>query len=279
MSVLLLSDLHLPPAPSPLRETFLRFLQGPARQAHAVYLLGDLFEYWIGDDAGLDAYPAEVRALRALAERGVKLYALHGNRDFLLGKRFCQAAGLTLLPDPWVGMLEGTPTLLSHGDLYCTDDVSYQRWRRISRQPLVQWLYLRLPRARRERIAGGIRNDSTASQQTKPPEIIDVHPAAIEAAFRRHTVNRIIHGHTHRPAVHATSGQERIVLADWRAHHCEYLELNPRGYTRHLLDQGSDQDQDQGLTRACSPDPDRGANRYQINAAADAGSNNAGHEH
>ena len=143
---ILLSDLHLPPAPSPLREAFLRFLAGPARQADSVYILGDLFEYWIGDAEGLAHYAPEARALKALTAAGVPVYYQHGNRDFMVGADFFEATGVTLLPDPATVELGGVSTLLSHGDLFCTGDLAYQRWRRFSRNPLSQWVYRRLPR-------------------------------------------------------------------------------------------------------------------------------------
>ncbi len=133
MSTLLLSDLHLPTHPSPLRGAFAEFLKGPARKAEAVYILGDLFEVWVGDDDGLRAYEAECRAL-SLLSKVVPVFFMHGNRDFLLGAAFAASTGVRLLDDPTVINLHGTPTLLSHGDAFCTDDVGYQRWRRFSRQ-------------------------------------------------------------------------------------------------------------------------------------------------
>lgn len=234
---LLLSDLHLPNTPSPLRDTFLAFLAGPARAAQAVWILGDLFEYWIGDAEGLADYDDECQALRALADSGVTVHFQHGNRDFMLGRRFAQAAGLQLHADPLIVDLHGTPTVLSHGDLWCTDDRAYQRWRRFSRNPLAQAIYRRLPRAVRLKVAGEARAGS--SRGDKPAAILDVSQAAIDTAFAQFGVGRIIHGHTHRPGRHtALAGRrqvERIVLADWRPGHCEVLRCDAEGLSRVVL--------------------------------------------
>ncbi len=239
MTTLLLSDLHLPLQASPLREAFARFLAGPARQAQAVYILGDLFEHWIGDDAGLRDYAAEALELRALADLGVRVRFMHGNRDFLVGRRFAQAAGLELLRDPLRIELCGVSTLLSHGDLWCTDDHAYQRWRRFSRNPLAQRVFGLLPEARRHRIAGAARQQSEVDKSHKPEAIMDVNEAAVRAAFRKYGAQRIIHGHTHRPAEHHYdidgSTRERIVLADWRPEHMEYLVSDSGGLRRQTL--------------------------------------------
>lgn len=239
MATFLLSDLHLPLSPSPLREGFLRFLAGPARSARRVYILGDLFEYWIGDDAGLRDHEPEVKALAALVRYGVPVFLQHGNRDFMIGSRFCATTGVRLLKDPQVVDLEGANTLLSHGDIFCTDDLEYQRWRRFSRNPLAQWLFLRLPEQRRRRIAGGLRGKSSEQRRYKPEDIMDVNAGAIEAAFRKHRVATLIHGHTHRPAEHRLEVDrkacERIVLADWRDERMEYLRVDNSGFKRITL--------------------------------------------
>ncbi|MGH8457424.1 MAG: UDP-2,3-diacylglucosamine diphosphatase [Stenotrophobium sp.] len=229
---LLLSDLHLPPQPSPLRETFLRFLDGPAREAAQVFILGDLFEYWIGDKEGLQVYAREVSHLAALTALGVPVSYMHGNRDFMVGAHFAEISGVRILPDPHVIDLCGVPTLLSHGDIYCTDDEAYQRWRRFSRRPLAQWGYLHLPRSLRERIAGNLRGQSS-KKAWQPREIMDVNTGAIVAAFGQHGVSRMIHGHTHRPAEHDHGhGLTRIVLADWRPDYAEYMQVDSAGMRR-----------------------------------------------
>lgn len=237
--VLLLSDLHLPNTPSPLREGFLAFLAGPAREASDVYLLGDLFEYWIGDAEGLRDYGVEAAALKRLADSGVKVWSMHGNRDFMVGRDYARHAGFTLLPDPTTITLFGTPTLLAHGDVYCTEDVGYQRWRRFSRNPLAQAIYRRMPEAARLKVAGTARGDG-AERRNKPESILDVNEHAIAAAIAKAGVPRMIHGHTHRPTTHRVTladGRvaERLVLSDWRPGHYEYLRADDTGLHRCLV--------------------------------------------
>jgi len=230
---LFLSDLHLPPGPSPFREGFRRFLEGPARHAEAVYILGDLFEYWIGDDLGMQEYAAEVALLAALSQQGVKLYFQRGNRDFLVGEDFCALAGVELLRDPAVIDLYGSITVLSHGDLLCTDDLGYQRWRRFAHNRTAQGVFRSLPRAWRERIAQRVRSRSNSGKRYKPEDIMDVNAAAVEAFFRLSGARRLIHGHTHRPAQHdLAEGMQRIVLADWRPERMEYLAATQEGLYR-----------------------------------------------
>lgn len=240
--ILLLSDLHLPNEPSPLREGFLHFLDGPARSAEAVYILGDLFEYWVGDDVGLQDYAAEIAALAALTGSGVKLYFMAGNRDFLVSRRFATASGARILKDPQLVELGGVPTLISHGDRYCSDDVGYQRWRRFSRNACAQWLFMRLPRHIRHSIAGGLRHKSGAETRNKPSAIMDVNEATIRTTMQQHGVTRMIHGHTHRPADHLLQLRggvraTRIVLADWHLDRMEYLSIDAHGSCiRRLID-------------------------------------------
>ncbi len=236
---LLISDLHLPPAASPLRERFASFLAGPARAASALYILGDLFEVWIGDDAGLAEYGVERACLRALTKAGVPVCFQHGNRDFLVGPQFAAATGVQVLADPVTVELGGVTTLISHGDLWCTDDAGYQRWRRFSRSAVVQGVYGALPRSWRERFAGRVRAHSDAGKQYKPADIMDVNDAAVRQAFAAYGVTRMIHGHTHRPATHdyAIDGRacQRIVLADWRPGLCEALRVDGSGAHRVAL--------------------------------------------
>ncbi len=238
MSTLFLSDLHLPPQPSPLRESFAEFLKGPARTAEAVYILGDLFEVWIGDDSGATDYAVEVAALKQLSAR-VPVFFMHGNRDFLVGADFAAATGVRILPDPQVLDLYGLPTLLSHGDRYCTDDAGYQRWRRFSRFPLVQRGYRALPLFLRQTIATQVRSTSLVQKRSKAEDIMDVNTQAICDAISESGVRRMIHGHTHRPAKHVltVNGKafERIVLADWRPECREYLEVSAEGASRHKI--------------------------------------------
>jgi UDP-2,3-diacylglucosamine hydrolase len=166
----------------------------------------------------------------------VPVYFQHGNRDFMVGREFAAATGVQMLVDPFKLELHGVATLISHGDLYCTDDTGYQRWRRFSRNPAAQAVYATLPRGWRERIAGGIRGHSDAGKQYKPADIMDVNDAAIRQAFQREGVTRMIHGHTHRPATHAydVDGRrcERHVLADWHPGKCEALRVDAGGVQR-----------------------------------------------
>ena len=237
--ILLLADLHLPNTASPLRSAFRRFLEGPAQQSAGVYILGDLFETWIGDTEGLRDYASEAAALKRLAARGVPVFFMHGNRDFLVGERFAHEAGLRLLHDPQTVDLAGVPTLLSHGDQYCIDDLDYQRWRRFSRNGFAQALFRRLPETLRRRIAGAARSRSDSDKRNKPDAIMDVNPDAIVAALHGSGLRRLIHGHTHRPAEHAVvlpeGLAERIVLADWRPGRLEYLVADDSGLHRESL--------------------------------------------
>lgn len=234
---LFLSDLHLPDGPSPLRDGLIRLLEGPARAANVVYILGDLFEYWVGDDVGLRVHAPVINALKALTDSGVETCFMHGNRDFLVGKAFSRATGVKRLKDPTVVELDGVETLLSHGDRWCTDDLAYQRWRRFSRNAAAQWLFLRLPARQRLRIAGDLRGQSAMANQRKAEAIMDVNPRAIEAAFQRYHVARIIHGHTHRPEDHRVTvdghSADRIVLADWHDDRMEYL-VSEHGHLRRI---------------------------------------------
>jgi UDP-2,3-diacylglucosamine hydrolase len=213
------SDLHLDSEAPWAIDAFLAFLDGPARSAEALYLLGDLFEVWVGDD---DDNADNVRACEGLARltaSGVAVYALHGNRDFLLGEGFARRTGVKLLPDPVLIDLYGTPTLLSHGDVFCTEDFSYQELRSIVRKPGWQRRFLSLSLAARRDLASAARAGSKAHTQRTVPTIMDVNPEAVSRAMRATGARRLIHGHTHRPAVHpfVVDGvsAERVVLAPW----------------------------------------------------------------
>lgn len=218
---LVASDLHLSPDRPALADAFAAFCAGPAREASAVYLLGDLFDWWVGDDQLREPLPSRMAdALRGVTGAGVPVGVAHGNRDFLLGARFAQATGIRFLPEAIVVDLGGVPTLLSHGDELCTGDVEYQRFRARMRDPATQARLLRLPAFVRRWVARGLRAKSRDATALKPEAILDVDPGAVVEAFRRHGVARIIHGHTHRPATHRVDVDgrlcERIVLPDWR---------------------------------------------------------------
>lgn len=218
-TLLLISDLHLSPQRPDLCQAFLRFLDEKAAGAEALYILGDFVDAWIGDDDDTPLYQELAAALKALSARGTDIFFMHGNRDFLLGRRFARASGMKILPDPTLVDLYGTPTLLMHGDTLCSDDVEYQRFRSKARNRFLQWLFLALPLSRREQIARKLRGRSEQAKKDKPSMIMDVTPATVESVLRRHDYPRLIHGHTHRPArhEHRVDGRtcERWVLADW----------------------------------------------------------------
>ena len=220
---LFISDLHLSSDTPEATDTLLRFLREKAPAADALYVLGDLFEYWIGDE-GLDQpYATQIAgAFRALADGGVRVHFMHGNRDFLVGERFALASGMKLLVDPTVVDLYGARTLLMHGDTLCSDDIEYQKFRAMVRNPAWQRDFLSKPIEERVRMAREVRGKSEQTKQVKDMAIMDVTPASVEDAFRAHDYARLIHGHTHRPARHAhnVDGREceRWVLADWYEH-------------------------------------------------------------
>ncbi|MBU0566257.1 UDP-2,3-diacylglucosamine diphosphatase [Stutzerimonas kunmingensis] len=217
--ILLISDLHLEEERPDITRAFLHFLATRARQAEALYILGDFFEVWIGDDAMTPFQQSIADALRALSERGTRIYLMHGNRDFMLGKGFCRAAGCTLLGDPSVVELGGERVLLMHGDSLCTRDEGYMRLRRLLRNPLSLFILRNLPLSTRRKLARKLRNESRTQTRMKASDIIDVTPELIPRVLAEHGVRTLIHGHTHRPATHEleVDGRpaRRIVLGDW----------------------------------------------------------------
>ncbi len=219
---LFISDLHLTAERPAAVDRFFHFLAHVATSAEALYILGDFFEAWVGDDALTEPFPAQVvAALRGLVAQGVRLYFMHGNRDFLLGAAFAEATGGSLLPEPQVVDLYGQPTLLMHGDTLCTDDLDYQRFRRLVRDPAWQADFLSRPLPQRLLLARQLREQSEQAKGDKRLEIMDANPDAVLNAFRQHGVRRIIHGHTHRPAHHRLLVDdqpcERWVLPEWYA--------------------------------------------------------------
>lgn len=217
--ILLISDLHLQEERPDITRAFLHFLEGRARGAKALYILGDFFEAWIGDDAMTPFQASICAALRALVEHGTEVFLMHGNRDFLIGQAFCRAAGCTLLPDPSVISLDGEQVLLMHGDLLCTRDEGYLKLRRVLRHPATLWLLRHLPVTWRQRLARHLRNESRAHTRKKASSIVDVTAEEVPQVMDRAGVQTLIHGHTHRPAVHrlevGTAPARRIVLGDW----------------------------------------------------------------
>jgi UDP-2,3-diacylglucosamine hydrolase len=214
-----ISDLHLTAERPRTIARFLRFLQQDAPGHPELVILGDLFEFWIGDDAGAAAAPI-VSALATATRAGQRLLLMHGNRDPLLGRDFARATGGVLLADPVVTVVAGTPTLLSHGDAWCTLDVDYQRFRALARQPDFQRQFLAKPIAERIAFAQGARMQSEQEKSVKAMDIMDVSPDAVAAALKQANVRRVIHGHTHRPGAYVLDldGQraERWVLPDWQ---------------------------------------------------------------
>jgi UDP-2,3-diacylglucosamine hydrolase len=235
---LFISDLHLDPGDPALVRQFRAFLETDARGAEALYILGDLFEAWLGDDDPDPLARAVVAALRALTDAGVPCFVMHGNRDFLIGERFCRESGATLLEDGTVVELHGERVLLMHGDALCTDDLGYQRLRRILRNPAVRWTLRHLPLEQRRALARRLRAGSRAHVGATAPEIMDVNAAAVVAAFRAAGVRTLIHGHTHRPAVHEFeldgAPARRIVLGDWYVQG-SVLEWSGRGFELRTL--------------------------------------------
>ncbi len=233
MSTLLVSDLHLTEERPEANERFIAFLEDKAGSAEALYILGDFFEYWIGDDDLGEPFNAVVAGLlKAISRKGVQVRLMHGNRDFLIGESFCKATGATLLADPSLQDIEGVRTLLMHGDTLCTDDLEYQAWRRKARDPAFQAAFLAKPIPERRQAIQQMREKSKEVVQGKSAEIMDVNDDAVRETLRRHGVRRLIHGHTHRPGRHAleVDGErcERWVLPDWYGAG-GYLEVDRKG--------------------------------------------------
>ena len=219
MTILFISDLHLEASQPEIGEQFLSFLGGEARKAEALYILGDLFEAWLGDDDPNPYYGDMKTALRELVDTGVPVSFMHGNRDFMIGENFASETGVSILTDPVVVNLHGEDVLLCHGDALCTDDVHYQQVRAMTRNP--EWQAMMIAKSIEERIAFAIqaRQESIARGESMSDEIMDVNQDAVVATLREHDVNTMLHGHTHRPAVHEVDmgdrTAKRIVLGDW----------------------------------------------------------------
>lgn len=224
MTTLFVSDLHLDATRPQVTDLFLRFLREEARGARALYVLGDLFEAWVGDDDPDPVGAAVADGLRAVADAGTPVRFMRGNRDFLVGADYARRAGMTILADPSVVMLDGRPALLLHGDLLCTADAGYMAFRAQTRDPRWQAQFLAQPLAARQAFARQARAQSQAAQAALKDAgtmetITDVTPAAVDDAFARYGVDLMIHGHTHRPAIHPLQVQgrdcRRVVLGDW----------------------------------------------------------------
>jgi UDP-2,3-diacylglucosamine hydrolase len=219
VAALFISDLHIDASRPAITDQFLGFLAAEAVRADALYILGDLFESWVGDDAADSSQAAAIEGIHALTSRGVPCFVMHGNRDFLLSEQFCRMSGARLLPDPLIVTLYGEPVLVMHGDALCTDDRAYQRLRATVREPAWQRQFLALPIASRRALAGAARAGSQAHTAAVEYAITDVNAGSVEAALRGAGTATLLHGHTHRPAIHAlhVDGRPctRIVLGDW----------------------------------------------------------------
>jgi UDP-2,3-diacylglucosamine hydrolase len=225
VTTLFISDLHLSKEQPELLRLFLFFLAGPAAKADALYILGDLFEAWLGDDLILPEYQPALDALRKLTNSGVPVYVMRGNRDFLLGEQFAVATGCTLIDDPTVIDLYGSPTLLMHGDLLCSDDVAYQQLRKQLRDK--KWIaqFLAMPVQERIAFAQKLRQQSKQETSYKSEAIMDVNASTVNEYIKRYDSTQLIHGHTHRPAVQEYGGgSKRYVLGDWHADHAMVVE-------------------------------------------------------
>ncbi|MGL6259946.1 UDP-2,3-diacylglucosamine diphosphatase [Vibrio sp. WXL210] len=219
MTTLFISDLHLSPKVPELNQAFFRLLEEEAPQADAVYVLGDLFDFWTGDDDPSPFARSIIEAFQTLTQAGVPCFFTKGNRDFLVGKRFAKETGVTLLDDEAVIELYGQRAVVLHGDTLCTQDQAYLNYRRKVHQPWLQWLFNHLPFALRERIVAKIKGDIKHDKQTKSLEIMDVTQSEVERVMTQHDVTLMIHGHTHRPAIHrfelGDKQARRVVIGDW----------------------------------------------------------------
>ena len=232
MATLFIADLHLQTEEPAITAGFLRFLRGEAKNADALYILGDLFEAWIGDDDPNPLHREMAAAIHALVDSGVPCYFIHGNRDFLIGKRYARESGMTLLPEEQVLDLYGRRILIMHGDTLCTDDTGYLAFRAKVHTPWIQKVFLALPLFIRNRIAARMRAGSKTANSSKSMTIMDVNPQAVVSVMEKHGVQWLIHGHTHRPDVHSliANGEpaHRVVLGAW---HTEgsMVKVTPEG--------------------------------------------------
>lgn len=237
MSIFVISDLHLDDAYPDIIELFLKFLKNDTKKAEALYILGDFFEVWIGDDNLTDFNLKIINALRTATDGGLPIYFMPGNRDFLIGRRFLKATGCQLLPDEYTVNLFGVPTLMMHGDTLCTADINYLKFRKKSRNWLMQKLFLIKSLESRRAIAKKYREASKAHVSTLPDNIMDVTQAEVDRVMLKNNVQRLIHGHTHREAVHSWTLNERLmtrtVLGAWH-HHGSVLVCEEDG-NNHLM--------------------------------------------
>lgn len=237
MTTYFISDIHLHADSATQANLLLDFLHKTGPTADAIYILGDLFAVWLGDDLENTYSQKLIAALQELRTRNVAVYFMRGNRDFLIGNDFCQASGCTLLNDPCTIKLYDTEVLLTHGDLLCTLDHKYQRFRKLVQNPIVKTLFLCLPINLRTRLGMWVKSKANRAQQN--PIAYDVEQTTVDAWFNKFNVPMMIHGHTHRPAIHKVNGTTRIVLGDWNTHNAKILAMDAQGYNLHDLMQQS----------------------------------------
>ena len=226
---LFISDLHLAPERPDIIQLFERFLDDQAQHAASLYILGDLVEYWLGDDDEAHGLTSAFNKIKQISDQGVAVYLMHGNRDFLMGKQLAKRLGCTLIDDPYIAQLDNQPVLLMHGDTLCTDDIDYLKMRAFLRNPVWQQDFLSKPLAERIMMAKALREKSAEETRNKSADIMDVNALAVEQAFTKNNTELMIHGHTHRPNIHQLVVNNhpvtRIVLGDWYTHG-SYLEFN-----------------------------------------------------
>ena len=227
--ILFISDLHLSPERPDIIQLFLKFLDEKQDTAQCLYILGDFVEYWLGDDDKAEGLSSVINHLKAFSENETKVYLMHGNRDFLIGHDFASRCGVELIPEPYQLEINQDRILLMHGDTLCTDDTRYQMFRSMVRNPEWQQDFLSKPLTERIQIAQAMRETSKKETQEKTEAIMDVNQDAVTTAFVEHETRLLIHGHTHRPAIHQleinNTPAVRIVLGDWYSQG-SYLELN-----------------------------------------------------
>ncbi|MCS5586528.1 MAG: UDP-2,3-diacylglucosamine diphosphatase [Gammaproteobacteria bacterium] len=224
-SSLIIADLHLVSDEVDKTNLFIKFCQEQASQVDQLFILGDLFNTWLGDDLSLNDYPMIISGLKTLSTT-TKIFIMTGNRDFLLGDEFTKQTGVTLIDSPYLLEFNTEQYLLTHGDELCTDDKDYQRLKSILQHPITQFIFLRLPKITRLKLAGKIRKQSVEAQQYKTREIMDVNPSAVMALMQKYPDTNLIHGHTHRRNTHVEKKFTRYVLGDWASDKGNAIKLD-----------------------------------------------------
>jgi UDP-2,3-diacylglucosamine hydrolase len=234
--VIITADVHLVPdidnKNHPINQNFYHFLTATASQAKELYIIGDLFEIWVGDDINIAEYQTVINLLKQLTDKGLKIYLMYGNRDFLMGKKFWKATGIVKLNEPTIIKKNGISIILVHGDHLCTDDKPYQKMRRLFRNKMIQWFFFKLPKTKRIAIGEKMRQQSQQKSSKKPNNIMDVNQQAVIKLFNQHpSCNHLIHGHTHQPAKYEfildNKSKHRWVLGDWRPE-AKYIVITPQ---------------------------------------------------